>query len=249
MLTAVIIDDEQHALEVLQLQLAQYCKEVTVLATCAGGEKGIAAIQKFNPGLVFLDIEMPHVNGFDVLKATSQFNFDVIFTTAYDQFAIQAFKYSALDYLLKPIDITELQAAVRKAAKKQDRLPLDEKLQLLFRQLKTEPGRKERIAIHVGDALQFFDAHEIVRCESESNYTHLFLTSGKKITVARTLKDVEESLGGDPFCRVHQSHLININHVSKVMKGEGAYIVMRDGVQVAISRNRKDAFLDSFRKI
>lgn len=249
MLTVVIIDDEQNALEVLQMQLQQFCSNVQVLAVCDGGEKGIEAIKKHNPSVVFLDIEMPHINGFDVLKATSQFNYEVIFTTAYDQFAIKAFKYSALDYLLKPIDITELQAAVQKAKNKKNATPLNEKLQLLLQQLKPAAEKSSRIAIQVGDAMQFFDAGEIVRCESESNYTHIYLSGGKKITVAKTLKDVEECFGGYPFCRVHQSHLININHVNKVIKGEGAYVVMKNGANVAISRNKKDAFLESLRKV
>lgn len=248
MITAVIIDDEPNALEVLQLQLEQFCKDVQVLAVCVGGEKGIEAIMKHQPGLVFLDIEMPHINGFDVLRATSQCNYEVVFTTAYDQFAIKAFKFSALDYLLKPVDITELQAAVQKAKNKTGGSSLDEKLGKLLQQLQPA-NRQQRIALQVGDALQLFEADDIMHCESESNYTHVHLSAGKKITLAKTLKEVEENLGGVPFFRIHQSHLINMNHISKVIKGEGAYVIMKNGVNVPISRNKKDAFLESFRKV
>jgi two-component system, LytTR family, response regulator len=249
MLTAVLIDDEKNALEVLELQLARFCQDVTVLEKCNSGEQGIAAIRKHQPDLVFVDIEMPHVNGFDVLKATAGLQYEVIFTTAYDQFAIKAIKFSALDYLLKPVDITELQAAVKKAEEKKGTGSVGDKLNVLLQQLQQPVRKQERIALPIGDAMQFFHADEILRCESESNYTHIFLTNGKKITTAKTLKDVEESLDFHPFYRIHQSHLVNMNHISKVSKADGGYVVMDDGTQVAISRNKKEAFFESFRRV
>jgi two-component system LytT family response regulator len=250
MLKAIIIDDEKNALEVLEMQLTEYCKEVNILAKCESGEKGIAAIKKHNPDLVFLDIEMPHKNGFDVLKETSQFNYDVIFTTAYDQFAIKAFKFSAIDYLLKPIDIIELQNAVEKVKNKNDSSTLDDKIQQLFSQLENKSSKiTNRIALPIGDSMQFMEPNEIIRCESESNYTHIFLTNGKKITLAKTLKEVEENIEGNPFYRIHQSHLINMNHVNKYIKGDGAYVIMQDGTTITISRNKKEAFMETFRKL
>ncbi|MBP6590242.1 MAG: response regulator transcription factor [Chitinophagaceae bacterium] len=248
MIQALIIDDEKNAIEVLELQLSRYCKQVQVLATAQGGVQGIELIRKYQPDLVFLDIEMPHKNGFDVLNETKDCRYKVIFTTAYDQFAIRAFKFSAVDYLLKPIDIRELQEAVEKAAIKEEQGSLDEKLQVLISQLQA-PVRQERIALPVGDGMQFFHTDEILRCESDSNYTHISLTNGKKITIAKTLKEVEESLRGVDFYRIHQSHLVNMNHISKVVKGEGGYVVMKDGTTITISRNKKEAFLESFRKI
>lgn len=249
MLTAVLIDDEKNALEVLDMQLARFCQDVTVLEKCNSGEQGIAAIRKHQPDLVFVDIEMPHVNGFDVLKATAGLHYEVIFTTAYDQFAIRAIKFSALDYLLKPVDISELQAAVKKAEEKKGTGSVGDKLNVLLQQLQQPVRKQERIALPIGDAMQFFHADEILRCESESNYTHIFLTNGKKITTAKTLKDVEESLDFFPFYRIHQSHLVNMNHISKVSKADGGYVVMDDGTQIAISRNKKEAFFESFRKV
>ncbi len=248
MIKAIIIDDEKNALEVLEMQLTQYCKNVQVIATANGGAKGIEAIKKLNPDLVFLDIEMPHKNGFDVLAETNQFNYKVIFTTAYDQFAIKAFKFSAIDYLLKPIDILELQQAVEKATDKSD-INLEEKIKLLFNQLQTPQKLTNKIALPIGDSMQLMEPDEIVRCESDSNYTHIFLSSGKKITVAKTLKEVEENMEGNPFFRVHQSHLINMNHVSKYMKGDGAYVIMKDGTNITISRNKKEAFMETFRRV
>lgn len=249
MIKAIIIDDERDALEVLEMQLTRYCKDVSILASCDGGVKGIAAIKKFNPDLVFLDIEMPHKNGFDVLNETKGMNYNVIFTTAYDQFAIKAFRVSAIDYLLKPVDITELQMAVEKVKLMKNTGNLDDKLKALFNQLQTgQQKMTDKIALPVGDSLQFFLPDEIIRCESDSNYTHIFLANNKKITMAKTLKDVEENINGAPFFRVHQSHLVNINHISKYVKGDNAYIIMKDGSQIGISRNKKEAFLDTFRK-
>ncbi len=250
MLNAIIIDDERNALEVLEMQLQHFCPEVNVVAKCDGGEKGIAAIKKHQPQIVFLDIEMPHKNGFDVLNETKGLNYEVIFTTAYDQFAIKAFKFSAVDYLLKPVDVTELRAAVDKVKNRATQEPLDDRIKKLLSQF-TQPAApaSEKIALPVGDAMQLVLPNDILRCESESNYTHIFLVNGKKITTAKTLKDVEENLGGLNFYRVHQSHLVNMNHISKVVRGDGGYVLMDDGTQIAISRNRKEAFLESFRKI
>jgi two-component system, LytTR family, response regulator len=248
MIKAIIIDDEKNALEVLEMQLNRFCKDVTVVAACDGGIKGIAAIKKHDPDLVFLDIEMPHKNGFDVLNETKGMNYDVIFTTAYDQFAIKAFKFSALDYLLKPVDILELQDAVEKLKNKKENGGLDEKIKTLFQQLQPQK-LTDKIALPVGDAMQFIQPDEIIRCESESNYTHIFLSNGKKITMAKTLKEVEENISGSPFFRVHQSHLVNMNHISRYMKGDNAYIIMKDGTQIGVSRNKKEAFLESFRKV
>ncbi|MBL0145866.1 MAG: response regulator [Chitinophagaceae bacterium] len=174
MINAIIIDDEKNALEVLEMQLNQYCENVHIVAKANGGIKGIEAIKKYSPDLVFLDIEMPHKNGFDVLTETKQYNYDVIFTTAYDQFAIKAFKYSAIDYLLKPIDIIELQQAVDKIKNKQGGNSLDEKIKALFYQLQTPQKLTNKIALPIGDSMQFMEPDEIIRCESDSNYTHIF---------------------------------------------------------------------------
>lgn len=249
MINAILIDDEKNALEVLEMQLARYCNDINVVASCEGGIKGVAAIKKHSPDLVFLDIEMPHKNGFDVLNETKDIGYNVIFTTAYDQFAIKAFKFSAIDYLLKPVDITELQAAIEKVKAGKGKGNLNEKLETLLNQLQPSQKLTKKIALPVGDALQFMEPDDIIRCESDSNYTHIFLANGKKITMAKTLKEVEENINGSPFFRIHQSHLVNMNHISKYMKGDNAYVLMKDGSQIGISRNRKEAFLETFRKI
>ena len=249
MIKAIVIDDEKNALEVLEMQLQQYCKEVLIVAKCNSGEAGINAIKEHQPDLVFLDIEMPHINGFDVLQATKQYDYKIIFTTAYDQFAIKAFKFSAIDYLLKPIDILDLQNAVEKVKKETEKFSLEDKVKLLVEQYQQAPINRKKVALPIGNMLEFFDVDEILRVESDSNYSHIFLTNQKKITLSKTLKDVEENIKGAPFFRVHQSHLINTNLVDKAVKGENAYVVMKDGTTITISRNRKEEFFELFRKI
>lgn len=249
MIRAVLIDDEKNATEVLALQLARHCADVEIVSTCNSAKAGIEAIVALKPDLVFLDIEMPHKNGFDVLEETKETTFEIIFTTAYNRFAIQAFKVSAVDYLLKPIDVDELKMAVEKVRKKKGSSAIDEKIKELLLQLQPTAKVSNKIALPIGEAMQFIDASDIIRCESESNYTHVFLANGKKTTVAKTLKEVEENLGGKPFFRVHQSHLVNVDFINKFFKGDNAYVIMKDGTQISISRNRKDAFIESFRKI
>ena len=247
MIRTILIDDENNALEVLEILLKKYCPNVEILEKCNGGKAGIDAIEKHQPDLVFLDIEMPHINGFDVLTATKNYKYKVIFTTAYNQFAIKAFKFSAIDYLLKPIDFEELKEAVNKISASENQATFEENLQKLLSQL--QKPKEKRIALPVNHSLQFFDFDEIIRIESESNYSHIFLMDKRKITLTKTLKDVEEKFLGQDFFRVHQSHFINLNHIDKIYKGENAYLVMKDGTQISISRHRKDEFLDLIKKI
>lgn len=247
---AILIDDEKNALDVLEMQLNHYCPSVTIVAKCAGGEEGVLAIRQHRPELVFLDIEMPRVNGFDVLAQTNHIAYDVIFTTAYDQFALKAFKYAAVDYLLKPVDVEELQTAIQRVANKKDAVGMEDKIKTLLEQFGApQTALPQRIALPVGDAMQLFAPDDILRCESDSNYTYIFLATGKKILLAKTLKEIEETLRGLSFFRVHQSHLVNINHVNKVVKGEGSYLTTSDGATIPISRNKKDAFLESLRRL
>jgi two-component system, LytTR family, response regulator len=249
MTTAILIDDEKNALEVLEILLQKYCPEIKIVAICNSGQKGIEAIKKWKPSLVFLDIEMPNLNGFDVLNATKEMAYKVIFTTAYDKFAIKAFKYSAIDYLLKPIDIIDLQNAVAKIRNENITTNLEAQVNALFAQLNFQKQQSEKIALPIGNTIEFFESDEIMRIESESNYSHIFLVNGKKITLSKTLKEVAEHISGAPFFRIHQSHLINTNHILKIIKEDGAYIVMKDGTNLPISRNKKDDFFELFRKI
>lgn len=248
MLRAIIIDDEKNALEVLKMQLKSYCPEVEVVKVSLGGKQGITDILQHQPELVFLDIEMPVYNGFDVIEATQHLTYKVIFTTAYDQFAIKAFRYSALDYLLKPIDIEELKRAVQKLSRL-EKPDMAAMLKKLYVEFNPGMGYQKRIAIPMGEAFEMIHTQDILRCESDSNYTTLYLKDSRKVTLTRTLKEIEESLPNPPFFRIHHSHLVNIDCINKWYKTDGGYVVMSDGAQINISRSRKDAFFDLMQKL
>lgn len=245
---AILIDDESSSIETLQWLITTYCPEVSVLATFNSAEDAIKTITKYNPDVVFLDIEMPKMNGFEFLEKMKPLTFDVVFTTAYDNFAVKAFKYAAINYLLKPVDPVDLQSTIERI-KLKSTVPSKDQLDLLFQNL---GGAKDntisRIALSVGDGLVFCNTQDIAYCQAESNYTNVVLVDGKKHLVAKTLKELDETLSGKDFFRVHNSYLININHIIKLVKGDGGYILMPDGAQITISRTRRDDFFKQFAK-
>lgn len=246
MINAILIDDEKHCLETLSLLLGRHCKEVNILEECRSAKKGLEAINKHKPDLVFLDIEMPMMNGFELLEQVGEINFAVIFTTSYDQYAIKAFRYSALDYLLKPIDPEELGAAVKKVSSKKN-LPFAEQFDMLLRQIKQKGPGFEKIAVPTIEGFELIRADEIIRCEADDNYTHLYLKDKSKIVASRMLKEMEELLEEFQFfVRVHNSHLVNMNEVEKYVRGEGGYLLMSDGSNVSISKSRREALIKWF---
>ena len=236
MIHCILIDDETNSLEMMEWLLKTYCPQVTIAAMCNSGEKGIEAINKYKPDVVFLDIEMPHMNGFDMLEQIGRLSFDVVFCTAYDQFAIKAFRYSALNYLLKPVDPDDLKETVRRLEAKQS-IPTREQIELLLQNIKTaNRPTVPRIALTTSDGLIFVSTSEIIYCEAESNYTNIVLQGGKKIMVSKVLKDIDEALSGPDFFRVHNSYLVNLNHIKKFVRGEGGYVVMDNDATISISR-------------
>ena len=246
MIKAILVDDEQHGLETLAIHLADYCPNVQVLEKCSSAKKALDAIKRLNPELVFLDIEMPVMNGFELLEQFDQIPFAVIFTTSYDQYAIKAIRFSALDYLLKPVDPKELISAVNKVDR-QKNPPSNEQLQMLMDQLQNKEGRIAKIAIPTTEGFELILADDVVRCEADDNYTHLFLKNKTKIVASRTLKEVEEQLRDFPsFLRVHHSYIVNLNEVVRYVRGEGGYLVMTDGSTVNVSRSRKESLLKHF---
>ncbi len=248
MIRCILIDDEKNALEMMEWLLRTYCPDVEILAMCNSSEQGVEMINRLRPDLVFLDIEMPNMNGFDMLEKFDPVFFDVIFCTAYDQFAIKAFKYSALDYLLKPVDPDDLKAAVRRIGQK-NQSPSRQQFDLLLQTMKQEnKSTPQRVALTTGDGLIFVPTSDIIYCEAESNYTHVVLTGGKKILVSKVLKDIDEVLSGPDFYRVHSSFLVNINHIKKLVRGDGGYIVMDNDAIVNISRSKRQEFMERFEK-
>ena len=246
MIKAILVDDELHGLETLSILLADYCPEVKVMEKCPSAKKALDAIEKQKPDLVFLDIEMPVMNGFELLEQFDQIPFSVIFTTSYDQYAIKAIRFSALDYLLKPVDPKELVAAVHNITK-QKQPPSNEQLEMLMSQLQHKESKFTKIAVPTLEGFELIPADDIVRCEADDNYTHLFLKNKTKIIASRTLKEMEEQFGAFTyFLRVHHSYIVNLNEVSKYVRGDGGYLVMTDGATVNVSRSRKEALLKYF---
>ena len=247
MVRCILIDDEKNSLEMMEWLLKTYCPQVKIEAMCNAAADGIEAINKYKPDVVFLDIEMPHMNGFDMLEQFDTLFFDVVFCTAYDQFAIRAFKYSALNYLLKPVDPEDLKITIQRIEEKKSS-PSKEQIELLFQTMKQTRPTAQRIALTTGDGMIFVPTQDILYCQAESNYTSVLLVGGKKIVVSKVLKDIDEALSGTDFFRIHNSYLVNLNHISKFVRGDGGYVVMDDGATVSISRSRRQEFMEMFEK-
>jgi two-component system LytT family response regulator len=242
-LRALLIDDEVHCIETLRYELQLNCPQVQIVGTASSGPTGIESILELNPDLVFLDIEMPGMSGFEMMGKLERMDFAVIFVTAYDQYALQAFRCAATDYLLKPVISEQLKEAVdRVASHKQE--PQDSKRQLDALLYNLREGIKSpRIALPTGRGIDFVEADDILYCNAESNYTHVVLTGNKKYTLSKTLKDVEEMLEHLDFFRIHQSHLINFKHLQRYVRDDGGFVVMQDGTHIPISKRRKEEFL------
>jgi two-component system, LytTR family, response regulator len=248
MIRCILIDDEADSLEVMEMLIKTYCPQVKIEAVCNNAEKGIAAINQFRPDVVFLDIEMPNMNGFDMLEKFDDLFFDVVFITAYHQFAIKAFRYSALNYLLKPVDPDDLVKTIERVEKKKT-APLKEQMEMLLHHFHNPDKQTiSRIALTTAEGLLFVNTADIIFCESDSNYTKVILKDGKKILVSKPLKDLDDTLAGPDFYRIHNSFLVNLNHIKKYVRGEGGYVIMDDGSTVSISRTRKQEFVELFSK-
>lgn len=242
MITAIIIDDEAKGRLALREKLSAYCSQVQVVAEASNGQEALLLIQHHKPQLVFLDIEMPRMNGFDMLKALPEKNFQVIFTTAYDQYAIKAIKYAAFDYLLKPIDIEELKQAVEKIEQKKEH-QTQSQAELLQQNIQHPKKQLNKLAIPTLDGLLFFDINDIVHLEANSNYTFIYFMGRPKITASKTLKEFEDILPESIFFRTHHSHLINLHYIQRYIKGDGGQIELQNGNMVDVSRRKKEAFL------
>jgi two-component system LytT family response regulator len=245
MIRAILIDDEKHCRETLSIQLERYCPDVKLLAQCSSAEEGLKVIREQQPELVFLDVEMPLMNGFEMLQQLSEITFDIIFTTGYDAYAIKAIRFSALDYLLKPIDKDELQKAVAKAREHAGQ-SLKQQFNTLLEKLENKQGMLQKIALPTQNGFELVPLETIIKCESDSNYSNIYLKGGRKILVSRTLKEIEELLEGRSFLRVHHSYLVNLNEIVRYVRGEGGYLVMSDDSSVMVSRSRKEALLKVF---
>ena len=246
-MTAILVDDESHCRDVLALLLTKYCPQITLLASCANGSQGVEAIERHHPDLVFLDIEMPGMSGFDMLKACAVTDFRVIFTTAYNEYAIQAIRHNALDYILKPVDKDELRQAVIKAEESVSTRAASTVHEFVSYLNRQKTG--DRIALPTMEGLQILQSDEIYYCESDGGYTHFFLTNGKAVLISKTLKEVEDVLETKGFCRVHHSYLINVRYVQKYIRGDGGEVIMANNKNIPVSRNKKQEFLNLLERI
>jgi two-component system, LytTR family, response regulator len=242
MISAYIVDDEPYCCETLVALLEAYCPDIKVAGVYFNGRDALEAIKKYSPDLVFLDVEMPHMNGFEMLQGLSSINFELIFSTSYDQYALKAIRYSALDYLLKPVDADELQAAVQKVIARKQK-PISEQIEILLQKIHAPSTPVTKIAMPTMEGLQMIHVNSIVTCEADSNYTIIHLKEKKMKTVSCTLKEMEELLEDHSFVRVHRCYLVNLNEVDKYIKGEGGYLLMTDGSSVDVSRSKKEILM------
>jgi len=239
---AIIVDDETHSLQTTELLVQRNCPEIEIVALAASAHQGIEKINDLQPDLVFLDIAMPVMNGFEMLKHLQYKSFEIIFTTAYDEYAIKAFKVNAIDYLLKPIDEDELKHAVDKVRAKlestEQYYKIDELLHWVQPNLK-----KNKVAISIDGKIRMIPFDSIVYCESESNYTFIYILGEKRAMISKTLKEVEYMLHNPDFFRVQNSYLVNLNHIKEYIRGEGGELLMSNGDSVRVSRNKKEELL------
>lgn len=241
MLRAVIVDDEQNNIDNLSILLKQHCPDIEIIGTAMNASESEQIILQQKPDLVFLDIQMPNINGFDLLAKFKQPQFEVIFVTAFDKYGIQAVKFAALDYLLKPISIVELKSAVERAIVKCGSKQQNLQLENLMRLLKNGQQKDEhRIALSDAKETRFVKTTEIIRCESNNNYTIFFLANSEKITTSKPIFEYEEMLQDYGFIKCHQSHLVNKKYIRSWVKEDGGYLLLEDKSQIPVSRQKRD---------
>ena len=243
MIRAIIIEDEENSRIVLNEMLQTHFKNVEIIATCTNNEEAKSAIENLSPDLVFSDVELGNETVFDMLQQLNNIDFEIIFTTGYDKYAIQAIKFSALDYLLKPFSKEDLDVAINHYQQKQNKKQSSQQFDALFHNLKHFQNDQKKITLPTSNGLNVYSVKDIIRCQAEVNYTNFFLTSKNKMLVTKTLKEYEELLNDYDFIRVHNSHLINLHHVKNYSRGEGGTVTMSDGTTVDVSRRKKEEFL------
>ncbi len=241
-ITAILVDDEPSSLENLEQKIRQFCPELKIVGAVEQPSEAIFLIRHHNPDVIFLDIEMPHMNGFRLLNELGDYSAEIIFTTAYNHYSIEALRLSAFDYLMKPIAITDLRDAVVRLTQHLA-VATRERLDVLKQSLNKNISQDSRIAVPTWEGLEFIQLRNVVRIESNSNYSRIFFTTGPSLLVTKQLKEFEEMLAPYRFCRVHNMHLINLNYVKRYLRGDGGRVVMENGDEIDVSRRKKDDFL------
>ena len=241
-ITALIIDEELSSLQNLQQKLEGFCPTVQVIAAAQKPEEALLLINHHRPDVIFLDIEMPKMSGFRMLEELKEIDFEIIFTTAYNHYAVEAIRIAAFDYLLKPIAIKDLQLAVERLNKKRTH-QTKEKIDVLKSSMSDKKTQEDKIAISTTEGLEFIPIKSILHIESSSNYSKIFFQNNRSLIVTKLLKDFEDMLVPYHFYRVHNSHLINLNYIQKYLRGNGGRVMMQDGTEIEVARRKKEEFL------
>ena len=243
MLKAIIVDDEQHCIDRLKKLLGEHLGAIELIGSFKTVKEALKGIETIAPDVVFLDVHLQDETGFDLLARLSPIDFEVIFTTAYDNYAVEAFRFSALDYLLKPVDKEEFAATIQKIVEKGGLKDASKRLEVLFYNFENKMVGSRKAAIPTLEGLTFIKIDDIVRCQSDGNYTNIFLIENKKLIATKTLKYFEEMLDDHQFFRVHKSHYINVSFIDKYLKGKGGYVLISDGSRIEVAVRRKEEFL------
>ncbi len=243
MIKSVIIDDEQNCIDSLAFDLRKNCPGIEIVETCTSPKQGLIAIRRHKPDLVFLDVQMPWMNGFEMLEVLEEINFSIIFTTAYDQFAAKAFRLSAIDYLLKPVDTIDLKEAVKKVAEKIAHKTGAANIDNLLHNI-NKPETKQRIAFAGREGYEFVEIGSIVYAQAEGAYTHVFLNNKRKLVISKTLSDIEEMLPPEHFQRIHHSTVVNLTHITHFFKTDGGYQVLDNGEKLIVSKSKKEGLME-----
>lgn len=246
MITAILIDDERDAIESLAWEIKTFCKDINVIDSFTDPEEAISAINYLKPDCVFLDIEMPKIDGFQLLSRLKYRDFDLVITTAYDNYALKAFKENAIDYLLKPIDNDDLVNVVKKITKNKVNMQLGFSLKELVNPVEK---RAKKIAIPLTGKIVFVNIEEVCYCKSDGNYTTIFLNTGEKYLYSKKIKDVFESFNSDAIIRVHQSYLVNINYIKEYVKSEGYYLVLNNNKSIPVSKPNRPFILEAIKNL
>lgn len=240
-LKAIIIDDEQSCRDILKKYIKKYNLEIELIAEADNVAIGLDLVNTISFDLLFLDIDLPDGNGFDVLEKAKTLHFNVIFTTAHNEYALKAFKYSAIDYLLKPVNIDELMVAIQKVQQKEKIGSLEKKLNLLFENY--NQNKYTKINLPTKNGFEIIELDDIMYCNADNNYTHIFLRDKRKITISKTIKEYDELLPASKFYRIHQSYLVNLGYIKKYIKGDGGEVELQNGTVLDVSRRKKEGLL------
>jgi two-component system LytT family response regulator len=246
-LNCIIIDDEEKNIKLLQSMLEMHCRQVKVVGTSSCAKNGLLLIEELQPQLVFLDVEMPHLNGFDLLQKLEPVSFEVIFVTAYSHYAVEAFEHHATGYITKPVNTEKLISAVNTAMKRIEEKSINKNLFSLLEQ-NNKQATPDKIPLSTTNGLLFVKIADVMYCESSGNYTHFYLNDDKKIVVSRQLGEYEKLLPENNFTRIHDKYIINLNYIKEYIKGSGGEVVLENGKEIPVATRRKEDFLARFEK-